>query len=133
MFPNDLTYCAHGIFPNLIHVMVSADTFSIKTLKEVDQDPRRSKFYEKMWRKKFVDHISSFQYFAIIFFLNQTISLMHHTIYDLFSILHRIWKIRCCINWNWKLKLSNCVLLSCHVPVSEWILTQSFSQAGQFG
>ena len=48
MFSNDLTYCAHGIFPNLIHVMVSADTFSIKTLKEVDQDPRRSKFYEKM-------------------------------------------------------------------------------------
>ena len=48
MFPKDLTYCAHGIFPNLIDVMMSADTFSIKTLNDVDQDLRRSKFYEKM-------------------------------------------------------------------------------------
>ena len=48
MFHKDLTYCAHGNFPNVIDVMVSADTFSIKTLRDVDQDPRRSKFYEKM-------------------------------------------------------------------------------------
>ena len=56
---------AHRKFPNLKNVMVCADPYSIKPLKEVDQNLGCidcMKICDPC--KKFVDHISSFEYFV---------------------------------------------------------------------
>ena len=46
-----------------------ADLYSMKPLKEIDQDPGCSEFKKRYDSCKFfVDHISSFECFAIIFF-----------------------------------------------------------------
>ena len=39
MFSKDSKFCAYKTFPNLRGIMVGADPYSIKPLKEVDQDP----------------------------------------------------------------------------------------------
>ena len=65
MFPKDSMFCAYKRFPNLKDLMVRADSYSIKPLKETDQNPgcsdcmKRGDSY-----KNFVDHISSFECFT---------------------------------------------------------------------
>ena len=77
--------------------MVRADSYSIKPLKEIDEDPVCSDCSKRCdFCKNFLDHISSFKYFATK--KNQNTSHMHHTKYDLFSILNKMWQTRCWIN-----------------------------------
>ena len=95
MFPKDSVFCACKSFRYLKVLMTRADPYSIKTLKEINQDPGSSDF---MRRSDYVDNISSFGCFATIFFLNQKLSHMHHTKYDIFTIFHKMWQTRCWIN-----------------------------------
>ena len=39
MFPEDSMFCAYKKLPNLKDLMVCSDPYSIKPLKEIDQDP----------------------------------------------------------------------------------------------
>ena len=56
-------------FPNLRDLIVRADTYGIKPLKEVDQDPRCSDFMKRCDScKVFVDHTPSFKCFARQYF-----------------------------------------------------------------
>ena len=65
MFPKDSIFCAYKRFLNLKDVMVRADPYSIKPLKEVDQDLCCSDFMKRCDScKNFVDHISSFDCFC---------------------------------------------------------------------
>ena len=65
MFPKDSMFCAYKRFPNLKELMVRADHYSIKPLKEIDQDPGCIDCMKRCDScKNFVDHISSFKHFA---------------------------------------------------------------------
>ena len=65
MFPKDSMFCAYKRFPNLKELMVRADHYSIKPLKEIDQDPGCIDCMKRCDScKNFVDHISSFKRFA---------------------------------------------------------------------
>ena len=53
------------MFPNLKDLMVHADRYSIKPLKEVDQDRGCSHCRKRSDScKNFIVHVSSFEYFA---------------------------------------------------------------------
>ena len=88
MFSKDSMFFAYKRFPNLKDLMVRADPYSIKPLKETDQDPGCSDCKKRCDScKNYVDHVSSFECFATTKnLLNQNTSHMHHTKYDLFSI-----------------------------------------------
>ena len=70
MFPKDSIFCAYKRFPNLKDLVVRADPYSIKPLKEIDQNPGCSDCMKRCDSfKSFVDHVSSFECFAVkIFF-----------------------------------------------------------------
>ena len=58
MFPSDLRFCAYKRFHYLKDLMVHTDPYSIKPLKEIDQDPSCSdckKRYDSC--ENFVDRI----------------------------------------------------------------------------
>ena len=58
-------FCPYKRFPNLKDLMVHAYPYSIKPLKEIDQDPGSSGCMKRCdFCKIFVDHISSFECFA---------------------------------------------------------------------
>ena len=65
MFPTDSMFCTYKRFPNLKDLMVPADPYSIKPLKEIDQSPGCSDCMKRCNScKNFVDHVSSFECFA---------------------------------------------------------------------
>ena len=65
MFAKHSIFCAYKRFPNLKDLMVRADPYSIKPLKEIDQDPGCSDCMKRCDSyKNFVDHISSFECFT---------------------------------------------------------------------
>ena len=64
MFPKDSMFCSYKRFPNLNDLMVRDDPYSIKPLKEIDQDPGCSDCMRCDSCKSFANHISSFECFA---------------------------------------------------------------------
>ena len=68
-------YNAYKRFPSLNDLMVHADPYSIKPLKEIDQDLACSDCMKRCdFCKNFVDHLSSFECFATKTFLKKYIS-----------------------------------------------------------
>ena len=58
-------FCVYKRFPDLKNLMVRAEPYSIKPLKEIDQDLSCSDCMKKCDSyKNFVEHISSFECFA---------------------------------------------------------------------
>ena len=65
MFFSDSMFCTYKKFPNLKVLMVRLDPYSIKPLKEIDQDPGCSDCKKRCDScENFVDHVSSFECFA---------------------------------------------------------------------
>ena len=88
MFSKDSMLFACKRFPNLKDLMVRADPYSIKPLKETDQDPGCSDFKKRCDScKNYVDHV--YHLLNVLQqnnLLNQNTSHVHHTKYDLFRI-----------------------------------------------
>ena len=82
MFPKDSIFCAYKRFPNPKDLMVHADPYSIKPLKEIDSDPSCNDCMKRCDSyKNFVDNISSFECFATKKFLEpEDISNAQHQI-----------------------------------------------------
>ena len=109
MFPKDSMFCAYKRFPNLKELMVRADHYSIKPLKEIDQDPgcidcmKRCDSY-----KNFVDHISSFECFAT----KKIFKIRRYLACTTPNMIHLAYCTKCGkqgvgSNKNWKPRLSN--------------------------
>ena len=65
IFSKNSMFCAYKRFPNLKDLMVLADPYNIKPLKEIDQNPACSDCMKRCDScKNFVDHVSSFECFA---------------------------------------------------------------------
>ena len=65
MFFSNSMFCTYKKFPNLKVLMVRLDPYSIKPLKEIDQDPGCSDCKKRCDScENFVDHVSSFKCFA---------------------------------------------------------------------
>ena len=89
MFPKFSMFCAYKRFSNLKDLIVRADLYIIKPLKEKDQNSGSSgcmKRYDSC--KIFVDHVSSFEYIA-----TKKLSHVHHTI--LYNILSIAYSTKC--------------------------------------
>ena len=64
-FPRDSIFCAYKRLPNLKDLMMHADPYNIKPLKEIDQNPGCNDCMIKCGScKNFVDYISSFECFG---------------------------------------------------------------------
>ena len=102
MFPKGSMFCAYKRFPNLKDLVVHDDPCSIKPLKEMDQDPGCSDCMKRCDSCK--NSCKTIYHLLNVLqpnnFKNQTISYMHHTKYDTFSILQKMWQTRCWINWK---------------------------------
>ena len=127
MFPKYSMFCAYKRFPNLKELIVRADHYSIKPLKEIDQDSGCidcMKWCDSC--KNFVDHISSFECFAT----KKNFKIRRYLTCTTPNMIYLAYCTKCGkqgvgSNKNWKPRLSN---YKSHIKkkVKSWSIVKHF-------